>query len=237
MTIRPPKDAAFGYYYAVIFSHEGGQKISTGKVSSSVKGAIASLVLLDVDAPGAKRTLSVTKFTSTQKVYEYLPATFTVTVRNAGNVHAIPAGNIFIGRDKKGTMAALELNNAHGNVLPNTDRQFEVQWTDGFPSYKPVKVNGQVQSNSDGKPRQHLDWGGGKLDLNKFRIGRYHAHLVMTYNDGTRDVPVEGDLTFWVIPWKMILLLILLIVLRIRYRAIRRVITSKISTMRGKGRA
>jgi hypothetical protein len=203
MTIRPPKGAAFGYYYAVIFSHEGGQKISTSQTSSSVKGAIASLVLLDVDAPGAKRTLSVKKFTSAHKVYEYLPSKFTVTVHNAGNVHAIPAGDISIGRSSKDAIATLPLNSAHGNVLPNTDRQFEVDWTDGFPSHKPSKVNGQVQSDKDGKPKQQLDWSG--FSMKRLRIGRYHAHLVMTYNDGTRDIPVEGGLTFWVFPWKLIL--------------------------------
>jgi hypothetical protein len=212
MTIRTPKDAAFGYYYAVIFSHAGGQKsLNTDKIHSTVKGAIASLVLLDVNAPGEKRTLSASKFTSTKKIYEYLPATFTVTVHNSGNVHAIPAGDVFIGRNSKSSLATLELNSAHGNVLPGTDRQFQVSWNDGFPSFKPNKLNGQVLSDKNGKPKQHLDWNG--LSVSKFRIGRYNAHLVMTYNDGTRDVPVEGDLTFWVIPWKLILVLLLLTLL------------------------
>ena len=209
MTINPPKDAAFGYYYAVIFSHADGQTTTTSKnLHSTVKGAIASLVLLDVNAPGEKRQLGATKFTSAHTVYEYLPATFTVTVHNTGNVHAIPAGDIFIGRNSKDSIAALDLNSAHGNVLPNTDRQFEVSWNNGYPSYKPKTVNGQVVSDKNGKPKQSLSWDG--FSFKRFRIGRYQAHLVMTYNNGTRDVPVEGNLTFWVIPWKLILLLLIL---------------------------
>ena len=242
MTISPPKDSAFGYYYAVIFSHADGQTTTTTKnIHSTVKGAIASLVLLDVNAPGEKRQLAATKFTSKHKVYEYLPATFTVTVHNTGNVHAIPAGDIFIGRNSKSSIAALDLNQAHGNVLPNTDRQFEVSWNDGYPSYKPKTINGQVQSESSGTPRQTLSWDG--FSFKRFRIGKYHAHLVMTYNNGTRDVPVEGDLGFWVFPWRLLIVITLLalpslllltiigwvIILKLQGRSVREAVVARLS--------
>ncbi len=205
MTINPPADAAFGYYYAVIFSQaSNGQKITTDKLHSTVHGAVASLVLLDVNVPGEKRTLTVTSFVSAHKVYEYLPSIFTITVHNSGNVHAVPAGDIFISKNHKDTLDALPINNGAGNVLPKTDRQFEVSWNDGFPSFQPRKVNDQVISDKNGKPAKGLSWNG--LNFSKFRFGKYYAHLYLTYNDGQRDVPVEGDLSFWVIPWKIMLL-------------------------------
>lgn len=209
MTIKTPKEAAFGYYYAVIFSQDGGnQKVVTDKQHNTINGAVATLVLLDVNAPGEKRALTVKNFTSAHKVYEFLPARFTITVHNSGNVHAVPFGDVFIGRGKKTDMVSLAINSAGGNVLPNTDRVFEVNWNDGFPSYQTKRVNGQVLSNKDGKPIESLNWNG--LNLSKLRIGKYTAHLVLTYNDGTRDVPVEGDISFWVIPWRLLLAVVLI---------------------------
>ena len=209
MTIKTPADAAFGYYYAVIFSQDGGkpQQVTPGQ-HNTINGAVATLVLLDVNAPGEKRTLSVTSFRSAKKVYEFLPATFDITVHNSGNVHAVPFGDVFVGRGSGNGLATLEINKPAGNILPNTDRVFEVQWADGFPSYQPKRVNGQVLSDKNGKPQQSLSWSG--MNLGKLRIGQYHAHLVLTYNDGTRDVPVEGDVSFWVIPWRLIVAVILI---------------------------
>jgi hypothetical protein len=208
MTIKAPKEAAFGYYYAVIFSQDtGNQRVVTDKQHNTINGAVATLVLLDVNAPGEKRALTVKSFSSVRKVYEFLPAKFTVTVHNSGNVHAIPFGDVFIGRGKKTDMASLAINSAGGNVLPGTDRVFEVAWNDGFPAYQTKRVNGQVVSDKDGRPVEALNWNG--LSFGKLRIGKYTAHLVLTYNDGTRDVPVEGELSFWVMPWRLLLAAVL----------------------------
>jgi hypothetical protein len=35
-------------------------------------------------------------------------------------------------------------------------------------------------------------------------LGHYTAQLLLIYNDGTRDVPISGSLSFWVIPWRLI---------------------------------
>jgi hypothetical protein len=211
MTIKTPKEAAFGYYYAVIFSQENSNKPVVSGQHSVLTGAVATLVLLDVNAPGEKRELSVTSFRATKKVYDYLPASFTITVHNSGNTHAAPFGDVFISRNKTKDIAHLAINTAGGNILPGTDRTFEVSWEDGFPAYKTRKDNGQIVSDKNGKPIKSLEWGG--VSLNKFRFGRYHAHMVLTYNDGTRDVPIEGDLTFWVVPWKLLLVTLLVVLL------------------------
>jgi hypothetical protein len=38
----------------------------------------------------------------------------------------------------------------------------------------------------------------------KLRWGKYTANLLLVYDDGTKDVPIEGTLSFWVIPWRLI---------------------------------
>lgn len=208
MTVRTPEAAAFGYYYAVVFSENNATQAVTSRQHNTVHGAVASLVLLDVNAPGEKRTLGVKSYISAKKIYEFLPADFTVVVHNSGNVHAVPAGDIFISRDKKNDIAHLAINSTGGNILPGTDRLFTASWSDGFPAYKTKRVNSQIISDKSGKPARVLSWDG--LNLSKLRFGHYHAHLLLTYNDGTRDVPVEGDVSFWVIPWRLIIFAILI---------------------------
>jgi hypothetical protein len=34
--------------------------------------------------------------------------------------------------------------------------------------------------------------------------------MLLVYDDGTRDVPIEGAVSFWVMPWRLILFAIAL---------------------------
>lgn len=131
MKISPPKEAAFGYYYAVLFSRATPGKAANGQ--SAVEGGVASLVLLNVDAPGSRRQAEVVSMQATHKVYEFLPAEFSVDIKNSGNIHLSPTGSMFIKRGNE-QVAAMDFNNEQGNILPGTDRSFSIDWNDGFPS-------------------------------------------------------------------------------------------------------
>lgn len=209
LTIQPPKEAAFGYYYAVVFSQDNGSAPDIPS-QSKINGAVASLVLLDVQTNGEKRQLEAVSFKATQKVYQYLPASFEITTRNTGNIHVVPTGNIFISRaGSKDFIGTIRINEQQGNVLPKSNRVFTTEWDDGFPSYKVKRQNGQVVSDSSGTPIKELSWN--LASANKLRIGKYTASMTMVYNDGKQDVPINGEVSFWVIPW--IPFLIILIVL------------------------
>lgn len=219
MTIDPPKEAAFGYYYAVLFTRANPDKPTSGQ--SAVEGGVASLVLLNVDAPGARREANVVKLTASQKVYEFLPASFSATLHNSGNIHLIPTGTLFIRRGDT-QVAAMDFNNQQGNILPGTDRTFTMDWSDGFPVYQMKTVDGKTKRGS-------LNWDFSKVQ--KLRFGRYTATLVAVYDDGQRDVPIEATVSFWVIPWRIlgVILLIVLIILagiwgigRVFWKGIRR---------------
>lgn len=200
MTIDPPTSAANGYYYAVLFSQDTS-KTQVGPKTSKLAGATATLVLLDVQTPGQKRQLEVTSFKSDHKLYEYLPVNFTVSVKNTGNIHLIPAGDIFISRGKnKKTLAVISFNPNAGNVLPNSTRDFEASWKDGFPVFETKRDNGQIVADKKGTPIQQLKYDFSKTD--RLRFGKYHAYLLLTYNDGKKDVPIEAEVSFWVVPWK-----------------------------------
>ncbi len=207
MTVRVPKDAAFGYYFAVAYSREN-ETIDPRK--PSLLGKVATLVLMDVYAPGAKKAADIGSFTLAHRVYEYLPADFEVKIQNIGNLTLIPHGDIFITR-KGGTrdLASLEINKASGRVLPNSARIFAAEWADGFPHYAVKMKGGTPVTDKKGNLAKRLVWDFSQIT--KLRVGPYTASLLITYDDGTRDVPLESALTFWVIPWRLLLALVAII--------------------------
>jgi hypothetical protein len=145
----------------------------------------------------------VLQFSTPQKIYEFLPVAFTIKLKNSGNVHVIPKGNIFIDHfDETKDVAILPVNDLNGNVLPDSNRIFESDWTDGFPVYQ-QKMNGdKVATDKNGKEITELKWDFSQVP--KLRWGKYTANLLLVYDDGTHDVPIEGKLTFWVIPWRLL---------------------------------
>jgi len=208
MTVSLPKTAAFGYYFAVEYLRATAENSQPGKAVA--RGAVATFILLNADAPGAKRQADIASFSADRKSYEFLPATFTVKVRSTGNVHVAPHGNIFIMHGKK-QVGSIQINSALGNVLPNSARFFTAEWSDGFPVYI-VKYNSDSPVvDKNGKPVKSLKWD--FSHANRLRFGHYTAHLVMVYDNGQRDVPMEAYVSFWVIPWRLIGIIFALILL------------------------
>ena len=209
MTITLPKTAAFGYYYAPVFSRASAPIPAKGK-QNSLLGSAAVLVLVDVDAPGAKRTANIESFSVGKHVYEFLPATFSIRIHNSGNVHLMPNGNVFIKQGSK-ELATLHVQPAQANVLPNSSRVFTSKWSDGFPAYLPKEAGGKVVLDNNDQPVTELKWDFSKLS--KLRFGRYTAHLLMAYDDGQRDVPLEAVASFWVIPWRILAVVLVIVLL------------------------
>jgi hypothetical protein len=215
MTITLPKTAAFGYYYAVVFTRQGDDARQQGN-TNSISGGSAVLVLLDANVLGAKREVGLVSLESQRNIYEFLPATFKVKLKNSGNVHVVPHGNIFIMRGKT-QIAALDLNGEQGNILPGSNRIYQAEWTDGFPHFEKTVEDGKVKLNKDGEALTHLVWNNGPAGSKDvkphLRFGKYTAHLVAVYDDGTRDIPVEAEVSFWVIPWRLLIGLVIVLLL------------------------
>jgi hypothetical protein len=199
MTINVPKNAAFGYYFAVEYMRANENTPQPGQTAA--QGAVATFILLNADAPGASRAAQVVSFTADRKSYEFLPANFSVKIRSTGNVHVAPHGNIFISRGSK-QIGSIDINSAQGNILPNSSRYFSSSWNDGFPVYVTKTKDNQPVIGKDGKAVQTLKWD--FSHANRLRFGHYTAHLVMVYDNGQRDVPIEATVSFWVIPWRLV---------------------------------
>lgn len=205
VTLNPPKDSGFSYSFAVVISRQNAPKGTGG--TRAIAGSLAVFTLINVDRPGATSSLEVSNFSTTKHMYEYLPATFSVRFRNNGNTIAQPLGNIFVQRgNSHSPLGSLDVNEKQGYILPGTERTITATWNDGFPVYQTVH-------NPDGTTSQKLVWNWAKLS--QLRIGRYTARLVAVYSQGGRDVPIEGTVSFWVLPWKILLIpfVVLLLVL------------------------
>jgi hypothetical protein len=201
-TFVVPETASFGYYYAFIFSRaEDTQPLDSQQ--TVVVGGTAVLVLLEARVPDAKREIAVAEFSVAKRFYEFLPATFSIRLKNTGNVHIAPRGNIFIDRGSTHDFAILEVNSEKGNILPGSSRVFDASWTDGFPVYTEKIQDGKTVLDEQGNPTYELAWDWN--DASKLRFGKYQAKLLLIYDDGSRDVPIEGEVSFWVVPWRLVL--------------------------------
>jgi hypothetical protein len=166
---------------------------------------VAVFALVNVDKPGATRAVEISDLKTSQTVYEFLPASIELSLFNRGNSIVQPYGNIYIqrGNDDANPLAVMPLNDVRGYVLPNTTRQFEMNWDDGFPHYETVV--------KDGKETKQLVWNWDAVS--HLRIGRYTAKVVAVYNDGARDIPVIGEVSFWVMPWRIIAAVLVILAL------------------------
>lgn len=207
--INAPETSALGYYYAFMITR---QNTETDPSNASIAGGTAVLALLEVRSDNAKRELQIEDFKPEKLFYEYLPAELKVTVRNTGNIHVIPVGDMFIDSMANKEVSTFPVNEGRGNVLPQSTRTYSVNFDDGFA----VRV---AKTDKDGNPvrdrngnieyKTNFDFS--KMD--KFRIGKYEANVILVYDNGERDVPIQATVSFWVIPWKIILGILVILVL------------------------
>jgi hypothetical protein len=170
MTVNLPTSAALGYYYAVLFSATNNAKI-TAK-NAIYKSANAIFVLVNANNGHEYKNLQVTNFSTTKKLYSFLPVNFNVTVRNNGDVFLQPEGDIYISRSPGGkTIDTINLNPGLNNVLPDSSRVFTATWDNGFPVFQDKRVANQIVSNAKGQPIKYLDWNFSK-PISDFRLGK-----------------------------------------------------------------
>lgn len=206
-TFVVPTTASFGYYYAFVFSRAtDGEQVD--QKQTALVGGTAVLVLLEARVADAKREVAVAEFSVDKKFYEFLPATFTVKLKNTGNVHIAPRGNIFINQGSTKDIAILEVNSEKGNILPESNRIFNATWEDGFPRYVAKIEDGKTLMDEENNPVLELKWDWN--DASKLRFGKYTATLLLIYDDGTHDIPIEGELSFWVLPWRLLIALFII---------------------------
>ena len=199
-TITIPKEAAYGYYYAITFAQNNNSPLA--KTGTAITGAVAVPILLNVKKEGAKFEGKFIDFKVDQGWYEYPPVKILATFENTGNVHIRPHGNIFIKDSFGRQVAVLNLNSTQGAILPDTRKTFENIWDDSFITVEPKMQAGQVILDKNGKPKTELKIRWDKiLDL---RIGRYTATALVVISTDNKDIPFQSEVSFFVFPWKIV---------------------------------
>lgn len=177
--ITVPANAEPGGHYGVIRFSGTAPKLDRTGVGLSASAGV--LILIRVDglitekADLASFYTSATQSGKETSFFENGPAYFVVRIRNVGNIHVKPVGNIEVKNMFGGVVANIPINKDKSNVLPNSIRRFD-----------DAKVN--------------KDW----------MIGRYTANLTLGY--GTNGQAITGTINFWVIPYKIILVALLVLV-------------------------
>lgn len=185
VTITVPKDASPGGHYGVIrFTGVPPQLKGSGV---SLSASLGALVLLTVRGKLINnlsiKEFSVNKDGKTGKVFQSTPINFIVRLQNNGNVQEAPSGRIIITDMFGKTVAGTNINVPPHYILPDSTREFT------------TSLN---KSNLGTK----------KL------FGLYHAKLTVAYGTGsTTEQVVTGSITFWVIPYEMIGIIIALLII------------------------
>lgn len=190
-----PRNVGFSYTAAITLSR-ANEDFTAPTTGASLKGTVAIFNLININRPDAKRELQIEALSNKKGSYEFLPATFNLAIKNSGNVIDQPAGNIFIQRsfDDTEPIATIPINSEGGYILPGNTRQLTAEWKDGFPVYANNKLS--------------WDW----HNLGQLRFGKYVAKVVLVYNDGQRDVPIIASVNFWVIPWRILIISLIVII-------------------------
>lgn len=203
VTVNLPEEAGFSYPFVIVVSRQNDPNKTAG--GASIKGSIAVFTLINIDKPGATRKLELEHIKTDQNIYEFLPSKISVKLKNTGNSIVQPYGNVYIERPGQtaSPLAVLPVNDSRSYMLPGSEKELTAAWSDGFPVYKEVTA-------ADGKKSHELEWNW--ANLANIRFGQYTARVVAVYNDGTRDVPITGEVTFWVIPWRILAILLVILV-------------------------
>jgi hypothetical protein len=128
ITISIPKNASPGGHYAVIrFTGIPPQLKGTGV---SLSASLGALVLLTVNGKLTHKmsidTFAVSKYEGgkSAKLFQSAPLSFTVKLKNSGNIQEEPTGHIVISDLFGRAVAGVNINVPPRNVLPDSTRQF-----------------------------------------------------------------------------------------------------------------
>jgi len=120
-TIKAPADAEPGGHYGAVFVTSQAPD-PTGKSEVAINARIGSLILMTVSGD-IKTSGEIVLFKPSKKIYAKPPATLKTKIKNTGNIHLKPSGEIKI-TGWSTTEESLEFNKEGGNILPESEREF-----------------------------------------------------------------------------------------------------------------
>jgi len=146
-----------------------------------------------------------TAFFTDKDLYNSLPVKFTTSLVNDGQTYVTPIGDIVIYNWLNQEIDRIKFNKDKLSLIDNEIGLYNTSW----------------EAN-----QQFLDL----IVNNKISFGKLHAKLILTYSNENQSFnTLSSQTTFWVIPWKILIILILTIISFITLK-IKKFINSKQST-------
>ncbi len=185
-SITVPQDVTEGEYYVEIFliSENDAQQGGTAAFTNLAAGTPILIQIGDDFIENAE----LLKFIADKKFYEKINVFFSTRIKNIGDTHINPTGEIVVENIFKQEVARIPFNKNSQSLLRDTTGDFEDSWKQ--QSY--LSVN------------------------NAIALGPLTATLVTTYRTFQPGFAVlNAQTTFWVFPWKIILIILAIIILLI----------------------
>ena len=186
-TIKVPMDATDGEYNAEVFllSEEYDSQKDSTYASTILGSGVPILIKIGDEYIESAELLS---FTADKKIYEFPNVIFTTKIRNLGNTHIAPVGEISILNIFGQEVDRIKFNGSNQSLLRENSGIYEDEW-----------YNKELLSSEK-----------------KIMFGPMTANLVSTYRSISPGfAPLIAETTFWIIPWKILLGPLLAIVLLI----------------------
>jgi hypothetical protein len=241
-TINVPEDATPGGHYAGIIQSLFPPDYKPEDKNLVLSPESACLIIVNVRGD-VKRLGNIEQFYVTDPFlinkkpitfFEYAPVQFIVRVRNYGNTHFKPQGNIILYKGKK-QIATFQVNEKEGNVLKESIRKFEEDtWGENNLFYREpiVDKNGSFVTDEKGNVKTKL-----KFDISKIKnipIGKYTANIILTYDDNGVKKQMTSSTSFWIIPWKIILIIIAILLMLIAIFVVQKKIRKSVKERKSK---
>lgn len=184
-TITVPKDIAKGEYYAMInfLSNNNNDNTENSTTYSVLSSGIPILIKIDGEI---YEKAEIASFTATNKFYDSINIDFKTEINNIGNTHISPTGEIFFSNIFGQDIGSIKFNETGTTILRDNTGTYYTNWKDALISIKNKTI----------------------------AIGPITATLIITYSSNQPGFSMlQAETSFWVIPWKYILILIAIITL------------------------
>jgi hypothetical protein len=181
--INVPKDATKGEYTVIIaFISENEEKLTgTGATTTLTLGMPILIQIGDEFVENAE----LLKFSTDRNFYETPTLTFDTRIKNLGDTHITPVGEIVLTNIFKQEVARIPFNPNNQSILRDNTGNYETNWNLGsFLTKDKALVLGPIKAN-----------------------------LILTYRTFQPGfAPLTSQVTFWIIPWKIILIALVAII-------------------------
>lgn len=186
-TIKVPDDVTEGEYTVEIFLLSKEEDEDTqGTYASTVLGSGVPILIKIGDE--YIESAELISFTSNKKIYEFPDVIFSTKIKNLGNTHISPIGEISITNIFGQEVDRIKFNESNQSLLRENSGIYEDEW-----------YNKEILSKD-----------------NKIMFGPMTASLVSTYRTISPGfAPLIGETAFWIIPWKLLISITIAIVLLI----------------------